>query len=504
MNIKDLILPFILAVLTTWAIQHFFFGKKTVDQYRFTAPQSAVECTPLQKTISFGRDERKNDVLTVVETEWGICEFASQGAILNRLEFNHTVDGKAELLGTIFPSAEVTPEFQAFMVGLDADTPRSYQLVDRRDTADFSVLVFQGNSDHGTIQKTFTVHKKIKKIDLALELSPRSSKTMRARVFYPAPIMPGLKDDVVSADIIDGAESFSKISRDSLQLDQGWVKPQVFGLEDKYFIHALVKDENGFVQRAYFDTNDKKALTAIVEGPAVHERTQWNLSFYVGPKESKSIKAVDARLEQTLDYSGWLSPISKALLYLLNLLYDYCHNYGIAIIILSILIKIVLLPLAVSSERSMKGRAEMQKKLAYIQQKYKDDPQARAQAQAEFMQKHGLGLAGCLPLLLQIPIFFGLSRVLSSSIELYKAPFLWMSDLSARDPYYILPILVVIGMLSSAFNVQDTKQRLPIIAMAIAFGALSTSMAAGLVMYIAISTILNMVQTRVFTWLRLA
>lgn len=504
MNIKDLILPFILAVLTTWAIQHFFFSPKAVDQYRFTAPQSTVACNPLQKTISLGRDERKTETIKIITTDWGFCEFSSQGAVLNRLEFNHAVDGKSELLSTIFPSAELAAEYRAFMVGLDTDTPRSYQIADFQENSESATIVFQGNSEHGALTKTFVVNKKINKVDLTIELAPYAGKTMRARVFYPAPLMPGLKDDVISADVIDGAGKFSKIARNSLSLDQGWVKPDVFGLEDKYFIHALVSDNNGFAQRAYFDAHDNSLMTAIVEGPVVQERAQWTLSFYVGPKEGKAVKAVDERLEQALDYSGWLSPISKALLYLLNMLYGYCHNYGIAIILLTLLIKIMLLPLAVHAERSTKDRAEMQKKLAYIQQKYKDDPQARAQAQAEFMQKHGLGLAGCLPLLLQVPIFFGLSRVLSSSIELYQAPFLWMSDLSARDPYYILPILVVIGMLSSAFNISDTKQRIPIIAMAIAFGALSTSMAAGLVMYISISTLLNVVQSRVFSWLRLA
>ncbi len=119
------------------------------------------------------------------------------------------------------------------------------------------------------------------------------------------------------------------------------------------------------------------------------------------------------------------------------------------------------------------------------------------------MRKHGLGLAGCLPMLMQVPIFFGLSRVLSSSIELYKSPFLWMTDLSAPDPYYIMPILVMLGMLSSAFTAVDIKQRLPIIAMAFAFGAVSSSMSAGLVMYIALSTLLNMAQNQIFRMLRL-
>ncbi len=104
---------------------------------------------------------------------------------------------------------------------------------------------------------------------------------------------------------------------------------------------------------------------------------------------------------------------------------------------------------------------------------------------------------------MQVPIFFGLSRVLSSAIELYRVPFLWLPDLSARDPYYILPLFVMIGMLASALNAADAKQRLPIIAMAFAFGAITASMASGLVLYIALSTVLNIVQPRLFKLFRL-
>ena len=119
------------------------------------------------------------------------------------------------------------------------------------------------------------------------------------------------------------------------------------------------------------------------------------------------------------------------------------------------------------------------------------------------MQKNGLGLAGCLPLFMQIPIFFGLSSVLSTSVQMYQTPFLWMNDLSAPDPYYILPLFVMIGMIASAFGAMDARQRVPVIAMAVAFGAVTSSMSAGLVMYIALSTLLNLVQTKLFKFFRL-
>ncbi len=504
MNIKDLIIPFALALLTTWALQHFFFGKKnSSDPYRFTAPQSAMECKPLMKEVAFSDTKRVLPEQTVtVETAWGLCEFSTDGASLSRLEFAHMVDGKMRVLGTIFPPENSDQEHRAFIVALQDKTPYYYTLVGRQENDKTTEITFQAKADHGVIHKTFTVYKEINQLDVAVQITPAAGHVMQARMFYPAPIMPGLKEDVVSADVIDGTQLFNKITQSSILPDDGWIKPSLFGVENKYFIHAMIKDPNTFVQRAYF-SGQTKALTAIVEGPVVDTQTTWTMSFYIGPKEVDAIKLVDSRLEEALDYSGIWAPISRFLLMMLNWLYEYLHNYGVAIIVLSVMIKLILIPFSLRAERGAKDRADMQKRLAYIQQKFKDDPEARAQAQAEFMRRNGLGLAGCLPMLAQIPIFFGLSRVLSSSIELYQAPFLWMTDLSARDPYYILPALVMMGMLAPAFTGTDTKQRLPLIAMALMFGAVSASLSAGLVMYIAISTLLNVMQSRIFIFFRL-
>ena len=206
--------------------------------------------------------------------------------------------------------------------------------------------------------------------------------------------------------------------------------------------------------------------------------------------------AVDQRLEQTLDYYGFLAPVARALLAMLKFLYSYFHNYGYAIIVLTALMKLVLLPVTLRSERGMKQRLEFQKKLQYVQQRYKNDPQTLAHERAELMRKHGFkDMAGCLPLLIQIPMFFALSRVLSSSIELYRAPFgFWIQDLSLRDPYYILPLLIALTMLVQA-GFADKQQRVSILVMALIFGAFTTTLSAGLALYIFVSTLLSVVQT---------
>ena len=506
MNIKDMVVPLVLAIATTWAIQYFFFGKKdTTDQHQFTAPQTAVECVPLQKEIEFATLP-KGVVPRVIpiETSWGNLEFSTDGAALMRLEFKRKMNGDTRTIGTIFPPEVADRENRAFLVGLQDQTPYAYRFIGQKDTGSTLNVTFEGVSDRALIRKTFIIYKEIHQIDLKLDLEPRQNSSVQLRIFYPAPIMPELKDQgQTAADVMYGADVFKKIYRDSVAPDMYWTKPSLFGAENKYFAHTLVSDAQSFVQRGYYKLVGKDQLIAIVEGLETDKANSWTVSFYVGPKESGAMGKVDTRLEQMLDYSGIWAPISRILLLILNWLFGYLQSYGWAIVVLTLLIKLVLLPFSVRADRGMKDRTEMQKRLQYIKQKYKDDPQARAQAQAEFMRKNGLGLAGCLPMLMQIPVFFGLSRVLSSSIELYQAPFLWMSDLSAKDPYYILPAFVMIGMLGSALTATDAKQRLPILAMAVAFGAISASLSAGLVLYIALNTVLQVAQTRVFKLLRL-
>ena len=125
-------------------------------------------------------------------------------------------------------------------------------------------------------------------------------------------------------------------------------------------------------------------------------------------------------------------------------------------------------------------------------------------AQAELVSKHGMpGLSSCLPMLLQFPIFIGLSRALGTSVDLYHAPFyLWITDLSASDPYYVLPGLVFLVMIWQALQTSDAKGRLPGLAMAFVFFGVTASLSAGLAIYLLITTVLGILQTQFITNLK--
>ncbi len=505
MNIKDILVIVGFALITTWGLDYFILGRyrsTATDEIKsgqsFNAPQKQQVIKPLNIEIDFIDQKRvAPEVITEVHTDWGYLTFSSEGAALERLEFNHGTTGDERII-TIYPA--VAREDKAFLVALDEKTPYYFTLADKQESDSSVILTYEGSFGDGMLRKRFTILKQIHKIDLALEITRNAGveREVQARIFYPSPLMPDIKYDAVSALVSNVTGSIDKIAAKKVNLQEGWWAPSTFGSENKYFTHALIADPDGFVERAYYTMTPEDRLISILEGQSVQDAQthSWSVSFYCGPKDAQAMAPVDEQLEQTLDYSGILAPLSKLLLKLLNFLYDYVHNYGLAIILLTLLIKLVMLPFTLRGERSMRQSTDISKKMQHLQRKYKNDPERLRLEQAELIRKHGMPqLAGCLPMLAQIPIFIALSRVLSNSIELYQAPFFgWITDLSAPDPYYILPIIIVLSMLAQAMT-GDEKQRMMMLSMALVFGAISANFASGLVLYICSSTLLGVLQT---------
>lgn len=503
MTIKEFIVPLILALLTTWAINYYFFSSKKAapagTTQSFVAPTGPQTVKPLNTEVDFVDIKRTaEEVLTTVETPQATLVFSTDGGCLYRLDFKRMAGRNESAISTIFPPSEQERENRCFLVGFPEMTPYFYELANRTENDATVALTYKAPYAGGHITKTFTIYKKTFQVDMEINLQPaEAEKNTTLRIFYPAPIMPELqKYEQISSVVGDEAGKIRKVARASINVNQGWLNPTIFGADSKYCVHTLIKDQSGFTQRAYYKLYNQMRMASILEGPTVAKPTTWKLSFYFGPKELNAMAAVDNRLEQTLDYSGLLAPLAKFLLAFLIFLFGYLHNYGLAIIVLTLLIRLILLPITIRGEAAMKQQVETQKKLKYLKERYKDDPQQLAQAQAELMRTQGLSsLSGCLPLLLQLPIFYILARVLSCSIELYKAPFaFWIHDLSAIDPWYILPILTTIMMLMSMTAV-DAKQRLMSVVMAVFVGAISTTFSAGLGLYMFISTAFGVVQT---------
>lgn len=509
MNFKQYLLPLTLALITTWALQYFFINRNSQagqgssgvqSGQSFIAPASAIEAQPLNRTVDYLDADLSQDQVTqaLIQTPSADYTFSSKGGCLSQLTFKRTIDGKAQQMRTINPADQCN-----FSVALGQKTPLRYILLDQKRLEGLHQITYKAETDQAIVQKRFTVYDNKMQIDLDLSITPKQGAT-QARIFFGSPITLEINDEgqvitpktddpynIVSGVYNSQKGSISKEPLSKLDLNKGWFVPTLFGSENRYFVHALVADPNGFAQRAYYSVAGKNQIISILESGKITQPTEWHMSFYVGPKEDAAMGAVDPRLDQTLEHSGILAPFSRFLLMILKFLYTYVHNYGWAIVLMTLLINLVLLPLNLKSAKSMKKYGEFQKKLAYIQARYKDDPDTLARERAELINKHGMpGVGGCLPKLLQLPIFFALSRVLSGSFELYQAPFLWMKDLSAKDPYYILPVLIVIFMILQA-NATDPKQRFMVIGIALVFGAAAANFSAGLSLYILVGVILN-------------
>ncbi|MCL5875482.1 MAG: membrane protein insertase YidC [Candidatus Dependentiae bacterium] len=502
MNIKEFIMPAIIALALTIGIQYFFLNKKkevfegVKTGQSFIAPRTMSEAKPLNLEINFSDIQAEHlPVKTVVETPYATLTFSEEGASLERLNFKEHAHSTPTVISTIGFNEQANREERCFLVALNTLTPYYYRLINEHKTDMGIELVYQADIKQAVVQKKFLIHDNKHQIDLTITAIPLAGSALDVRVMYPSPFMQEItKWDSYSALVINESNTLEKSAYKKIDSRRGWFAPVVFGAENKYFIHAMVHDSNHFVQRAYYKLACN-SIVSILEGPAIKEETSWTMSFYMGPKTEHAIAQVDSRLEGALEYSGWLAPLSRLLLYLLKFLHHYVRNYGVAIILLIAGIKLLLIPFSVNGKKDRKKQEEYQKKLAYIRAKYKNDPEMLAREQANLLREQGLpGLGSMMTGLLQLPLFIALNRVLAGSIEMYKAPFLWVSDLSNYDPYYILPLLITMSLFVNALF-GDSKQRISLLVLGLILGAISSSWSAGLALFILVNTGMNALQS---------
>jgi YidC/Oxa1 family membrane protein insertase len=220
--------------------------------------------------------------------------------------------------------------------------------------------------------------------------------------------------------------------------------------------------------------------------------------LYSGPQLKKQLIKAAPGMEYTVDY-GWLTFIASPLFSLLSGIQKLVHNWGVSIILLTLVIKIFFYPLSASSYRSMAQLKEVAPRLQSMKEKFGDDKQKMQQAMMELYKTEKINpLGGCLPILIQIPVFIALYWVLLGAVELRQAPFFgWITDLSVKDPLYILPILMAASMfLQQKLNPKptDPTQARLMMMMPIIFSIFFFFFPAGLVLYWFINNVLSMMQ----------
>ena len=386
-------------------------------------------------------------------------------------------------------------------------TATSYKLSEGKDWLEVRL---NWTGDNGVqVDKIYTFRRGSYVVDLAHEIRNNSNQTLNPSVYYQIIHDRESNQGSIMMPTFTGgafytAESkYTKLSFDDmadedllLNSKDGWI-----GLVQHYFVSAWIPKEG--MSRVFYTrqlTNDlfsigtKSAIGSIAPGSSFTVDAR----LYSGPQTQEDLEATAPGLEYTVDY-GWLTIIAAPLFWVLSAIEKLVGNWGVAIIILTILIKLAFYPLSAASYRSMAHMRELGPRLQRMKEQYGDDRQKFQQAMIELYRKEKINpMGGCLPILVQIPVFIALYWVLLGSVELRHAPFmLWIGDLSVPDPYYVLPILMGLTMIiQTKLNPTppDPLQARIMMIMPIVFSVFFFFFPAGLVLYWLVNNVLSIAQ----------
>ncbi|AXF09648.1 membrane protein insertase YidC [Paraburkholderia sp. SIMBA_055] len=291
-------------------------------------------------------------------------------------------------------------------------------------------------------------------------------------------------------DIDKNKEDYAK------QADNGWI-----AMVQHYFASAWIPQQ-GVKRDIYVEKIDpalyrvgvKQPVAAIAPGQTVDVSAR----LFAGPEEERMLEGIAPGLELVKDY-GWVTIIAKPLFWLLEKIHSYVGNWGWAIVLLTLLIKAVFFPLSAASYKSMARMKAITPRMQALRERFKGDPQKMNAALMELYKTEKVNpFGGCLPVVIQIPVFISLYWVLLSSVEMRGAPWvLWIHDLSQQDPYFILPVLMAVSMfLQTKLNPTppDPVQAKMMMFMPIAFSVMFFFFPAGLVLYYVVNNVLSIAQ----------
>lgn len=465
----------------------------------------------LQKPLTFDTNfaetsKVEEEQLILVRTNLTKVTFSTHGAVLDSIEYLKHTSKDNKPLKTVehHDGRNVANRMnQPFLLSFDQQTPYFYEFVEQNSLDDKEEVIFQVNHAGWLVRKIYEIAKNSYKINLILQFIPKDSSVapLNPKLFMASPCVTEIENDAVTSFVFN--ENSRSVEILELEKVQGvawyWASAKaMIGVQDRYFAHSLVSDAEKFVQRAYFNATNPKAVITVLEGAQITEKSAHILSFYVGPKLYNQLSKVDDRLSDILSF-GWLSWLCKIILSLLELSYSYIGNFGIAIIVVSILLRLPVLPLAIYGRMKTEEYQKHDPILSRIRAKYRQDQQMMQQELVKYHADHNISpttpMIGCLPLLIQGPIMFALYRILNNYLELHQAPFFgWITDLSAKDPYYVLPILMGVTTLLQqqlAPTSNDGKQRIIMGFFAIVMTVVFANFAAGLVLYWVMNNVLT-------------
>ena len=480
-----------------------------------SAPQPAPSSVPAAETSSTGEIIR-------ITTDLVAADIDTLGGTLKRLELLRHKDSKDSTKNLLLFGPEHHYEAQSGITGDAGPNHRTLWQArpgERSLGADQSALelrlVAQGR-DGLEVEKVYVFRRDSYVIDISLELRNKGSAPVAAYAYIQ--LTHDGRPDVEGNSVADtfGAQSFigfslyteerkfEKVHPSDLDKAKGEIASHAnngwLAFVQHYFVSAVLPP--GGVERDYvFEKRPDGTYAARVLIPAGAEpggSTKVAAALYAGPQEQSRLQAAAPGLDLVVDY-GWLTIIAWPLFWLLQKFHALSGNWGVAIILLTVLIKIVFFPLSAASYKSMAKMKLITPRLTKLREMYGNDRQKMNQAMMELYKTEKINpLGGCFPILVQIPVFIALYWVLLAAIELRHAPFmLWIKDLSALDPYFVLPILMSATMvLQTRMNPvpPDPVQAQVMKYMPYVFSIFFFFFPAGLVLYWLVNNILSILQ----------
>ncbi|MCY0988334.1 membrane protein insertase YidC [Nannocystis sp. ILAH1] len=350
---------------------------------------------------------------------------------------------------------------------------------------------------------------------LTVDVANRSAETQQHRLtLLSAYSIGGENSYDIHRGVCATADDWEAYTPSDVKDSSGEVRGRIrwAALDSKYFASAVVPAPEVAVQACRVgQSSDGKALTTTLAVEpvtlAAGESHQYVFGVYFGTKELERLEKFQAvpgvHLEDVIDW-GWFGGLNRILgewmIWLLRAFYNLTGVWGVAIILLTIVVKVLTLPLTFKQMRSMKKMREIQPELEDIKKKYGEDRVRQAQEMQALFQRAGVNpLAGCLPMLIQLPIWIALYATLNTAVELYRVPFLWLPDLTQQDPYYILPLamgaLMYIQMKATPSGVDNEQARMMAWMMPIIFTVMMLFLPSGLGVYIFANVLLSLIQT---------
>lgn len=537
----------ILVFLALFAGLYFMFGRK--DE---ATPHSKIAEPQLVLPPGSRPDAELCDIWTDVYR----AQVSTRGGVLAGhvpLTAKYKKGGTSLQLITTPDHPQLTPLYTSF-VSL-ADPERKEDWLVKTDIQDFKLEKSDGKTctlsyqdARVRIEKTFSAGKTPYTIDLRtsitnLDAAPRKyalstvagsylrNSAVKSHMFSMNPLMSHvecmLADGSVTRERTEDFTDFDDEARfrvDSINPGY-WSEPvgkaSVVAVSSAYFTTAISHDDGPsapgcllqiderFHRDRYAKASDDPEAGSIYQARLAYEprllapkqTESFDFKAFIGPKERKALAAAGDEFDPIIDL-GFFSVIAKVLVGYLLWLYDLIPSWGLAIVLLTITTRTLLFPLTWPSIKNMVHMRELKPEMDRLNEKFKDDPQAKGLAQMELWKKHGVNpMKGCLPQLVSMPVWFALYTTLQSAVELYNIPFLWFPDLSEADPFYILPFIIGAVFFAQQklmpMQADPAQQKMMLYFMPVMFTVFMLFLPAGLGVYMFTNSLLGIAQQQV-------